>query len=56
MTDVGRLVICAGRKRSNAMGNYPLVRTVSTTRLSVFLHKSKRRGTHRKGKRTENNI
>lgn len=47
--DDGRLVTCAGRRRSSAMESYQLVRTASITKRNVFSHMSRRRETLQKG-------
>ena len=48
--DDGRLVICAGRRRSSVMENYQLARIASTTKQNVSLRRSRRRGTLQRGK------
>lgn len=47
-----RLATCAGRRRSSATARCPSVRTASTTRRTVSLHRSKRSGIPPKGRFT----
>lgn len=53
--DDGRLVICAGRRRLNAMESYQLVHTASTTKQTVSLHRSRKREARLKGKNPKHN-